>query len=29
MVGHETFDYDFGQASGAVPVEEFDLGDYR
>ena len=30
MVGYDTFDYDFGQASGAaVPLEEFDLGDYR
>ncbi|SDU97907.1 DNA-directed RNA polymerase subunit beta' [Microlunatus sagamiharensis] len=30
MVGYDTFDYDFGQGSGAaVPLEEFDLGDYR
>jgi DNA-directed RNA polymerase subunit beta' len=30
MVGYDSFDYDFGQGSGAaVPLEEFDLGDYR
>ena len=30
MVGYDAFDYDFGQGSGAaVPLEEFDLGDYR
>jgi DNA-directed RNA polymerase subunit beta' len=30
MVGYDPFDYDFGQGSGAaVPLEEFDLGDYR
>jgi DNA-directed RNA polymerase subunit beta' len=30
MVGYEPFDYDFGSGSGAaVPLEEFDLGDYR
>jgi DNA-directed RNA polymerase subunit beta' len=30
MVGYDSFDYDFGSASGAaVPLEEFDLGDYR
>jgi DNA-directed RNA polymerase subunit beta' len=30
MVGYDSFDYDFGQSSGAaVPLEEFDLGDYR
>ena len=30
MVGYDTFDYDFGSGSGAaVPLEEFDLGDYR
>ena len=29
MVGYDSFDYDFGQGSGAaVPLEEFDLGDY-
>ena len=30
MVGYDQFDYDFGGGSGAaVPLEEFDLGDYR
>ena len=30
MVGYDSFDYDFGQGSGAaVPLEEFDLGDFR
>ncbi|HKN43139.1 MAG TPA: DNA-directed RNA polymerase subunit beta', partial [Propionibacteriaceae bacterium] len=30
MVGYDSFDYDFGQSTGAaVPLEEFDLGDYR
>ncbi|GGL77159.1 DNA-directed RNA polymerase subunit beta' [Microlunatus endophyticus] len=30
MVGYDPFDYDFGSGSGAaVPLEEFDLGDYR
>jgi DNA-directed RNA polymerase subunit beta' len=30
MVGYDPFDYDFGSASGAaVPLEEFDIGDYR
>ena len=30
MVGYDSFDYDFGSGSGAaVPLEEFDLGDYR
>ncbi|GAA2097419.1 DNA-directed RNA polymerase subunit beta' [Microlunatus panaciterrae] len=30
MVGYDPFDYDFGQGSGeAVPLEEFDLGDFR
>jgi len=30
MVGYDSFEYDFGQGSGAaVPLEEFDLGDYR
>ena len=30
MVEYDSFDYDFGQGSGAaVPLEEFDLGDYR
>ncbi len=30
MVGYDSFDYDFGQGTGAaVPLEEFDLGDYR
>ncbi len=30
MVGYDPFDYDFGQGSGAaVPLEEFDMGDYR
>ncbi|BAK34090.1 DNA-directed RNA polymerase subunit beta' [Microlunatus phosphovorus NM-1] len=30
MVGYDQFDYDFGSGSGAaVPLEEFDLGDYR
>ena len=30
MVGYDSYDYDFGQGSGAaVPLEEFDLGDYR
>ncbi len=30
MVGYDSFDYDFGSTSGAaVPLEEFDLGDYR
>ena len=30
MVGYDNYDYDFGSGSGAaVPLEEFDLGDYR
>jgi DNA-directed RNA polymerase subunit beta' len=30
MVGYDPFDYDFGSGSGAaVPLEEFDIGDYR
>ncbi|MGD7789947.1 DNA-directed RNA polymerase subunit beta' [Propionibacteriaceae bacterium Y1700] len=30
MVGYDSYDYDFGTGSGAaVPLEEFDLGDYR
>jgi DNA-directed RNA polymerase subunit beta' len=30
MVGYDPFEYDFGTGSGAsVPLEEFDLGDYR
>ncbi|MDN5804401.1 MAG: DNA-directed RNA polymerase subunit beta', partial [Microlunatus sp.] len=30
MVGYDQFDYDFGSGSGAaVPLEEFDLGDFR
>ncbi len=30
VVGYDSFDYDFGQGTGAaVPLEEFDLGDYR
>ncbi len=30
MVGYDPFDYDFGSGSGAaVPLEEFDVGDYR
>jgi DNA-directed RNA polymerase subunit beta' len=30
MVGYDSFEYDFGQGSGAaVPLEEFDLGEYR
>jgi len=30
MVGYDPFDYDFSAGSGAaVPLEEFDLGDYR
>jgi len=30
LVGYDSYDYDFGTGSGAaVPLEEFDLGDYR
>jgi DNA-directed RNA polymerase subunit beta' len=30
MVGYDPFDYDFGSGNGAaVPLEEFDIGDYR